>query len=116
MDVSTSQYLLCFARMITSASLQDNPDKFLAFVMATHPEMQTTKQFCNKEVEVMGVDADQLQITALTDALQIGVRIEYLDGSGDTLSHIDFPEGAEPSLFLLYRPGHFDILEPRPAP
>ena len=55
----------------------------------------------------MGVDADQLQITALTDALGVGVQIEYLDGNGDSVTHHNFPNAVPPTLHLLYRPGHY---------
>ena len=38
----------------------------------------------------------------------------YLDrGEGDSPIHHDFPEGKTPTLHLLYRPGHYDILYPK---
>lgn len=100
----------------------------------------------------MGKECDQPQIAALTEALQVGVKIEYLDGSAkadeELQSYICAPAAASPdpatssttrspassprvqtysgetkpqpvSIFLLYRPGHYDILYPRgaqPAP
>lgn len=90
----------------------------------------------------MGKECDQPQIAALTEALGIGVEIEYLDGSAKELqtyicspsaSNITTTSGSSPSssprpgdtnpsaisteepvmLHLLYRPGHYDILYPR---
>jgi hypothetical protein len=47
----------------------------------------------------------QIQIIALTRALNVGVLIEYLDGRvfKDHLNQIVFPEGSEPKVTLLYR-------------
>jgi len=61
----------------------------------------------------VGKEADHVQITALSRALQISVKIAYLDGRG-TNGKVDFVDfdsaaGGDP-LQLLYRPGHYDIL------
>lgn len=87
----------------------------------------------------MGKECDQPQITALAEALDIRVRIEYLDGRaslGSDLSHYicqstseensslrdaaipgasEATTSANPviTIHLLYRPGHYDILYPR---
>ncbi|GMF22046.1 unnamed protein product [Phytophthora lilii] len=69
----------------------------------------------------MGKECDQPQIAALTDALQVGVKIEYLDGSAgpgqDLQSYVCSPATPathEPvTITLLYRPGHYDILYSR---
>lgn len=53
---------------------------------------------------------------ALCSALNIGVRVEYMDrgatDGGQVKAH-EFPEGLKPKVFLLYRPGHYDILYPQ---
>jgi len=54
----------------------------------------------------------QVQIIALTEMLGVPVAIEYLDASG-TPSAVVFPEGSEPVVSLLYRPGHYDVLYPK---
>ena len=50
------------------------------------------------------------------------MRIEYLDGSvssqGDSINHHDFPDESAlkqtgTRIYLLYRPGHYDILYPK---
>ena len=71
----------------------------------------------------MGEESDHMHITALTDALQVPVRIVYLDGTandGNIPTTLDFtpdqnevsskPAASEPLVVLLYRPGHYDIL------
>jgi len=36
--------------------------------------------FCKAEVEPMGKECEQVQITALSEYLQIAIEIAYLDG------------------------------------
>lgn len=58
-------------------------------------------------------ESDHLHITALTTALGVTVRVQYMDrGEGGRVNHHDFPEGTKPSIYILYRPGHYDILYP----
>ena len=64
-----------------------------------------------QEVEPMYVECDHLHITALTSALGVPVRVQYMDrAEGGHVNQHDFPEGAPPRIHLLYRPGHYDIL------
>lgn len=79
----------------------------------------------------MGEESDHVHITALSDALGVTIRVVYLDRSscdkdgGVSVNHHDFvptpsdgatadtsDTGSEPNpfIFLLYRPGHYDIL------
>lgn len=54
-------------------------------------------------------------IAALCTALNVGVRVEYMDrgeAEGGQVTAHDFPEGVKPKVYLLYRPGHYDILYP----
>ena len=89
----------------------------------------TVASFCSTEVEPMYKESDHIHIigketdvrktisklfSGLTAAAGIGVRVVYLDrGEGDSPIHHDFPEGTTPTLHLLYRPGHYDILYPK---
>lgn len=79
----------------------------------------------------MGEESDHVQITALSDALGVPIRVVYLDRSSCennsiNVNHHDFiPTSREvgnsdvskttnrPSITLLYRPGHYDILYPK---
>jgi ubiquitin thioesterase protein OTUB1 len=94
-------------------------------------------EFCQREVEPMGKECEHLQVSALTECLQIHVTIEYLDGRSSShfrhhnnflravsegsnpVRNIQFPTREEDDTvlhadvietFLLYRPGHYDIL------
>lgn len=58
-------------------------------------------------------ESDHIHITALTTFLGARVRVAYMDQSGEKIVFHDFPDGCEPCLHLLYRPGHYDILYPR---
>lgn len=67
----------------------------------------------SQEVEPMYRESDHLHISALTAALGVGVRVQYMDrGEGGRVNHHDFPEGDNPRIHMLYRPGHYDILYP----
>lgn len=64
-----------------------------------------------KEVEPMSKESDHIHIIALAQALNVSILVEYMDrGEGGTVNHHVFPEGGDPRIFLLYRPGHYDIL------
>lgn len=69
----------------------------------------------------MGEESDHVHITALSDALGVPVRVVYLDRSGGSdgkdaeVNHHDFVPAEStgtkaPTVVLLYRPGHYDIL------
>jgi len=109
-DQGRSNYLVVFMRLVTCCHLQENEDKYGGFIEA--PDMRS---YCKDEVEPMTKECDHLCITALTEALNIPLRIEYMDqttspGNG---SHHDFGLNesiTDPEIFFLYRPGHYDIL------
>ncbi|KAF4319829.1 hypothetical protein G195_006718 [Phytophthora kernoviae 00238/432] len=118
-----AEYLVWYMRLLTAGHLKKHAQDFQPFIDGLFPG-QTVAQFCAAEVEPMGKECDQPQIAALTEALQVGVKIEYLDGSagpGENLqSYACSPTVSastseqEPiSITLLYRPGHYDILYPR---
>lgn len=64
-----------------------------------------------QEVEPMAKESDHIHIIALAQALNVSILVEYMDrGEGGTTNPHVFPEGSEPKVYLLYRPGHYDIL------
>ncbi|DAZ97370.1 TPA: hypothetical protein N0F65_003393 [Lagenidium giganteum] len=117
-----SEYLVWYMRLLTAGHLKQHAEQFQPFIEGLFPG-QTVAQFCAAEVEPMGKECDQPQIAALTEALGVGVKIEYLDGSVGVdeplQSYICAPStgndtlAAQPIITLLYRPGHYDILYPR---
>lgn len=57
-------------------------------------------------------ESDHIHIIAICNMLNCSVRVEYMDRHGtDVIAH-DFPDSADsnPSVYLLYRPNHYDIL------
>lgn len=111
-DASRSDYIVVFLRLVTSCHLQQNSDFFSAFM----EDGITIRNFCKSEVEPMYKESDHIHIIAITETMKVGVRINYLDrgGSATKVNVHDFPEGIEnPSIHLLYRPGHYDVLYSR---
>ncbi|CAM9172449.1 unnamed protein product [Discosporangium mesarthrocarpum] len=106
------EYLVWFCRLLTSAFLKLHSDsRFLPFLT----QAEDMYSFCQREVEPMGKECEQVQIMALCEHLAIPVRIEYLDGQdfSGTLGNIVLPyldRTGPPAVTLLYRPGHYDVL------
>lgn len=61
----------------------------------------------------MAMECDHVDILALSQALDICIHIVSMEGD-EQLAHHIIPEGAEPSLHLLYKTSHYNILYPRP--
>ncbi|KAL1289325.1 hypothetical protein HN51_057730 [Arachis hypogaea] len=128
-DPSVSDYVVMFFRFVTSAEIQKRSVFFEPFIMGL--TNTTVEQFCKSSVEPMGEESDHVQITALSDALGVPIRVVYLDRSscdtgGVSVNHHDFMPAASdlpnasvsdgknnPFITLLYRPGHYDILYPK---
>ena len=105
---ATSDYATWYFRILCAAHLKSDPDRFVHFL--EYPDLP---EFCSREVEPMGKEADMVQVLALAEVLQISVLIEYLDGRDfqDKLTQHQFgPPEAKTKVTLLYRPGHYDIL------
>jgi ubiquitin thioesterase protein OTUB1 len=103
-DISNS--IVVYFRLITSAFLQRNADEFLPFIADSGMLIDA---FCSSQVEAFGRESDQIHIIALSRALQVTVKVAYLDSSDTKLNFHEF-EAGNLVLHLLYRPGHYDIL------
>ncbi|VVD03305.1 ubiquitin thioesterase otubain-like [Leptidea sinapis] len=102
-----SDYIVVYLRLITSGQLQTQHDFYQNFIEG----MRTVTDFCRQEVEPMYKESDHIHIIALSNALNVCVRVKYMDrGEGSQVIAHDFPEGSKPLVHLLYRPGHYDIL------
>lgn len=62
----------------------------------------------------MAMECDHVDILALSQALDICIHIVSMEGDEQQLAHHVIPEGAAPSLHLLYQTSHYNILYPRP--
>ncbi|KAI0691111.1 peptidase C65 Otubain-domain-containing protein [Cytidiella melzeri] len=141
-DPETSNCIVVFLRMYTSAVIRTSSDSYAPFLF--HPETGqdiAPQEFCERFVEATGKEAgnvfhheEDTPITALTRALKMNIQVAYLDGhaSDGVVNFVDFvnteeeeedEDGGEngsgdvgasskskPAV-LLYRPGHYDILE-----
>lgn len=107
---SVSDYCTWYLRVVTATYLKLDPDRFLPFL----EQYYDIQQFCEREVEPMGKECEQVQVLALAEAFGVRVHVEYLDGhdlvTGKLACHVFGPEMAQTTLYLLYRPGHYDIL------
>ncbi|KFM23144.1 Ubiquitin thioesterase otubain-like protein [Auxenochlorella protothecoides] len=115
-----SNYVVFLMRMITSCEIRRRSDFFEPFIMGMSD--LGVGPFCQRFVDPMDEESDHVPL-----------RVVYLDrsaspgghggpGAGDE-AHVDMhdfvPESlagaapVDPSVHLLYRPGHYDILYPR---
>ncbi|NXS75833.1 OTUB1 thioesterase, partial [Pandion haliaetus] len=106
-EPSTSDYLVVYLRLLTSGCLQRHRRFFEQFLEGG----RSIKEFCQQEVEPMCKESDHIHIIALARALHVSILVEYMDrGEGGATNPHVFPEGSQPRVCLLYRPGHYDIL------
>lgn len=105
-----SDYLVVYLRLITSGKLREEADFYLHFLDGNYADMA---DFCNKEVEAMYKESDHIHIIAICAALGVSVRVEYMDRGDDAVVAHDFPHDGKPTIHLLYRPSHYDILYPK---
>jgi ubiquitin thioesterase protein OTUB1 len=122
----SSQSCVLLLRLLTSAYLQLHSQEYISFIaeeFIAGSENDSMKQYCQKNVECMGVESDQIHIVALCNALRSRVNIVYIDGSASNdFTPLEFGDSAERdevsscmpfplmSISMLYRPGHYDLL------
>ncbi|TDL26983.1 cysteine proteinase [Rickenella mellea] len=117
-STEVSNYVVVFMRLLTSAQIRTDPETYAPFLF--NPETGEDippREFCERYVEAVGKEADHVQMTALTRALQTNINVAYLDGHSEDgkVNFVEFrgsaPEENENPPVLLYRPGHYDVLE-----
>jgi len=107
-DDGVDSYLVMYFRIMTSAQLQRNTKQYSPWLTG-----KVMSEFVKQEVEGMGKESDYVQCVALANEVGIPVRIEYVDPTDSALIGHVFPEKRDPKIFLLYRPGHYDIIYPK---
>ncbi|CDO70422.1 hypothetical protein BN946_scf184999.g63 [Trametes cinnabarina] len=119
-EPETSNSVVMYLRLLASAHIKGNPDSYAGFLL--HPETAESmdpESFCNNFVEAFGKEADHVQINALSSMLKVNINVAYLDGHDPNgrVSYVKFQDAAEDPdtepVNLLYRPGHYDILDRR---
>lgn len=109
-----SHSLVVLLRLVASAYLRAHAEEYEPFVWELESGMVA---YCQRFVECLGVESDQIHIIVLGKALGVDVHVAYLDGSEGPLNRLFFraeePSEAPICINVLYRPGHYDILYPR---
>jgi len=112
----SGDYYTWYMRALTSMYMQKNCERFSPFIDdGLQIDMKT---YCEKEVEPMGKECEQIHIISLIEYLKLNIQVSYLNGSifepALGIPVINLPENGESSspftIKLLYRPGHYDIL------
>ncbi|EUC64841.1 peptidase c65 otubain protein [Rhizoctonia solani AG-3 Rhs1AP] len=127
-DPRDSDDLVAYVRLLASAYIRLTPEMHASVFHPDDPAVVISPvDFCRYFVEEMNQDADHLQISALSRTLNVAVYIYRLDEKVDGVAPndqdipahctrftpIDAPTVTEP-VALLFRPGHYDILERHP--
>ena len=109
---ATSDYCVWYLRVITSAYLKADTDRFIHFL--DDPNYFDVETFCQREIDPMGRETTMVGVLALAEAFNVTVDIEYLDGremvGKKLVKHSFGKDGSTSTLTMLYRPGHYDIL------
>lgn len=110
-NIENCNSLIFIIRLITSAYVKLN--KFL-FEFYFENEAELFK-FCCTDIENIDAEVDQIQIIALNNYFShINLKIYYIDNNKGPLSLFQHPEDKLDNNYLielLYRPGHYDLLE-----
>lgn len=114
----SGDYYTWYMRALCACSMRRNSDRFFPFI--DDGLSRDMKAYCEREVEPMGKEVEQVQIIALAEYMGLGINIHYLDGrpfaAQEGLPEIKLPENGAAhaiTVHLLYRPGHYDILYPK---
>lgn len=107
-DAEKSNSIVIYLRFLTSAYLKLHREEYEPFLFEDAIDMD---YFCSRNVEAWGREADNLQIIALSKALDVPVHIVYLDSTvASEANIITFEAASGDPIYLLFRPGHYDIL------
>lgn len=114
-DEYTSNMALMLLRLLTSAHIRSNSEDYLAFIELAPQDSNSIEKWCERSVDSVGVDADQVQLIALAKSLGIEIVVANLGSGLETddlqVTEFDFRNSkSDPTIHLLYRPGHYDLL------
>ncbi|KAK4949640.1 hypothetical protein LTR10_011481 [Elasticomyces elasticus] len=110
-DQGRSDSIVYHFKMMTSAFMRLHSDRYEAFL-----EMPVAS-YCESRIDPANQEIDHIGLQALTDAViapaYIGLEVSYLDRStGDEVTPHPFVLNSQgwPTIRLIYRPGHYDII------
>lgn len=106
-DKEKGNYLIYYIRFCIAAYLKENKENYKGYIE------EDFELWIRKEVEAIDHVADQIQIMACVNFFDVGVKIEYLNKFKDEV--VKLPENKNDDeffIYLLFSPGHYDILYP----
>ena len=106
-DKEKGNYLIYYIRFCIAAYLKENKENYKGYIE------EDFELWIRKEVEAIDHMADQIQIMACVNFFDVGVKIEYLNKFKDEV--VKLPENKNDDeffIYLLFSPGHYDILYP----
>jgi ubiquitin thioesterase protein OTUB1 len=110
---------LMYLRLLTSAEIRKHPNLYAAFIESSPAGESDTSglaRWCERNVEAVGVEADQVQLIALGRSVRADIVVANLGAAAaeEDLQVSEFKAEAEAVpvtvISLLYRPGHYDLL------
>ncbi|GAB7351899.1 hypothetical protein MBLNU459_g2441t1 [Dothideomycetes sp. NU459] len=111
-DEGVQNSIITHLKHMTAAWMKTRPDEYAPYLLP-----YTVDNYCDLYIVTHRPEIDHPGISALTDVLlkpaAIALSIMYLDRSaGSEVNIHDFAPGliAIATIFLLYRPGHYDLL------
>ncbi|KAL8975387.1 MAG: hypothetical protein Q9197_000368 [Variospora fuerteventurae] len=120
-DPDVCNGIIMHFRLITSAWMKTRPQSFVPFMVGL-----SIDQYCGANIEPHAVEIDNIGLHACIQAILqpagVAVQVLYLDQSdGEQVNEFNWPGegpnanavtayGAVPTVRLLYRPGHYDLL------
>ncbi|KAL8743374.1 MAG: hypothetical protein Q9190_004254 [Brigantiaea leucoxantha] len=117
-DEGLTGAIITHFRLVTSAWMKTHADLYKDFLLG-----QTVEQYCMSHIQPFSVEIENHGLNALIDAIikpaGMAVDVLYLDRSpGEEVNAISWqpdtpthnPGYPHPTIRLLYRPGHYDIL------
>jgi len=102
-DKEKGNYMIVFVRIFIAAYIKENRIMYECFID------DDLDAWCQREVEAVDNECDQVQILAIVNAFNIGVVIENL--SANKVETMQFPEDMKDIfIHMFFRPGHYDLL------
>ena len=106
-DKNRSNYLIYFIRFCIAAYLKDQRETYQVYIEGSFDD------WVRNEVEEIDHEADQIQIMACVNYFEVGVQIEYLNKNQREVVKLPYDKPDDQFfIFLLFTPGHYDILYP----
>ncbi|TKR86390.1 hypothetical protein L596_010991 [Steinernema carpocapsae] len=117
---AVNNYFTSFLRLMSAVVLRENERYYMMFI--GDETVTSMKEWVAREVEPTWKEADALGITALSCALGMVFGVQHLNQNSSPAGHnldlIDgtieeeqaVVEGPRPHIYVLFTPGHYDVL------